>query len=526
MRARAPRGPVRPSSLVVSIATGALLAGTVAASVPAAAHDGADHVDAPAETAPEDAPAPSSLLHIDTLPRVDGSLNKRGALRRLDLGLTITAPDSPVSFWSHRPSYDEGIVTEVRTDAGVATLPAGTLHDFNGLTNLLSVTVTEVGATRPAAVVRRSPCLNGWSSTRIRPDAPARSPYPWSCSSMPYTLGSVMGIEGGWSTRVQLSLRKLELDRGRYDVVTTVNPGWREALGISEEDGTSRTRMRVYAAGKHPDYGHGGGYGGGYFRTAEAADAQHTPAAAEPAEEGAEPPAGVPVPDLRSLPAWQIGLARKGTVLRFAATVWNGGESPLVIDGFRDGADRERMTTYQYFFDSEGEQVGYQQVGEMRWHAANHNHWHLDDFAKYSLLDASKNEIVKSTKRSFCLANTDAVDYTVPGANWKPSGTDLSTACGDLGAMSVREVLDSGSGDTYHQYRAGQAFRIGDLPNGTYYIATTANPLGNLVESDTTNNEALREIRLVGKPGMRRVVVPQVGIIDENQRRRGSFGWF
>ena len=122
---------------------------------------------------------------------------------------------------------------------------------------------------------------------------------------------------------------------------------------------------------------------------------------------------------------------------------------------------------------------------------------------------------MKSTKQSFCLANTDAVDYTVPGADWRPENTDLSTACGGQEALSIREVLSSGSGDTYFQYRTGQAFRLGDLPNGTYYIAVTANPLGNLVESDTTNNQSLRRIQLGGRPGQRWVEAAPVGIVEE-----------
>ncbi len=74
---------------------------------------------------------------------------------------------------------------------------------------------------------------------------------------------------------------------------------------------------------------------------------------------------------------------------------------------------------------------------------------------------------MKSKKQSFCLANTDAVDYTVPGADWHPENTDLSTACGGQEMQSIREVLPSGSGDTYYQYRTGQAFRIGTCPTAS-----------------------------------------------------------
>ncbi len=49
-------------------------------------------------------------------------------------------------------------------------------------------------------------------------------------------------------------------------------------------------------------------------------------------------------------------------------------------------------------------------------------------------------------------------------------------------------MLSAGWGDTYAQYRAGQAFRIEDLPNGVYYIAVEANPNGNAGRVDDTDN--------------------------------------
>ena len=174
------------------------------------------------------------------------------------------------------------------------------------------------------------------------------------------------------------------------------------------------------------------------------------------------------------------------------------------------------MTAYQYFFDGDGEQVGYQQVGELHFHAANHNHWHFEDFATYRLLSADQEQVRRSGKQSFCLAATDMVDATVPNAEWQPDNTDLATACGDASALSIREVLQSGNGDTYHQFRAGQAISVKGLPNGTYYLSVLANPNGTLIESDTANNEALRRIRLGGKPGRRTLRVSQVGIIDES----------
>jgi hypothetical protein len=243
------------------------------------------------------------------------------------------------------------------------------------------------------------------------------------------------------------------------------------------------------------------------------------PAATAPGDETVIPP-DTPLPDLRSLPAFSIGIrhsrASDRDYLIFAANVWNAGVSPLVVDGFR----RPRaamMDAFQYFFDTDGNQVGHAPAGTMEWDARDgHHHWHFTDFARYRLLDSSKRFVMRSHKEAFCLANTDAIDYTVPGANWNPFGTDLHTSCGDARSVTVREVLDSGSGDTYFQFVPGQSFNLSSVPNGTYYVEVTANPARRLHESDLTNNVSYRKVRIGGTPGHRTVHAAQVGIVDEN----------
>jgi hypothetical protein len=148
-----------------------------------------------------------------------------------------------------------------------------------------------------------------------------------------------------------------------------------------------------------------------------------------------------------------------------------------------------------------------------------HRHWHFTDFATYRLLNADQSTAVVSGKEAFCLANTDAVDMTGTGAKWTVSYDDLGSVCGGHSSESIREVLASGWGDTYAQYRAGQAFAIKDVPDGTYYIQVLANPEGNLIESDDTNNSSLREIQLGhNKAGERTLKVLPVGLVDETNQ--------
>ncbi|MBT2526403.1 protein-lysine 6-oxidase [Streptomyces sp. ISL-99] len=230
----------------------------------------------------------------------------------------------------------------------------------------------------------------------------------------------------------------------------------------------------------------------------------------------------VPKPDLRSLPAYGITISKgqgdtaRKDYLAFSANVWNAGPAQLVVDGFRTPG-KELMDAYQYFYDANGKQVGYTPTGTMEWDPRpGHEHWHFTDFASYRLLKADKKESVRSGKEAFCLANTDAVDYTVKNANWHPGNTDLSTACGQENSISVREVLDVGSGDTYTQDLPGQSFDISNLPNGTYYIQVLANPEKRLKETNLNNNSALRKVVLGGRAGARTVTVPAHDLVNAN----------
>lgn len=459
---------------------------------------------APAGPAPAAVAVPSTVAPVTLWapPRVT-AYSYRGRTYT-DLGLRLIAQGEPFELWSTRSSYGEGIRTVWRSASrGDVALPPGSMTTLGSVQDFVTVSFRKKGAAR--TTVTRDACL-GSTSERVRPDAVATSDYPRSCTYNPYSLGAVQGVQAGWATPLLTYDKPLRLAPGRYDVTARITPRYARVLGLSAAQATRRTRLVV----TEEDGGEGVGR--------EAATPSHRAAAVPPTGRAGAPNDG-PVPDLRALPAWGIGMARNGNFLQFSATVWNAGDSPLVVDGFRQKGEDE-MRAYQYFFDADGEQTGYQEVGHMHWDAKpTHQHWHFKDFATYTLLRADKTKVVTSKKEAFCLANTDAVDLTVPDADWNVETDDLATACGDYSSLSIREVLASGWGDTYAQFRAGQSFDLRGLKNGTYWIEVAANPHGRLVEGSTTNNVALRKVIIQGKPGARTVTVPQVGIIKEPRVR-------
>jgi hypothetical protein len=444
----------------------------------------------------------------------------------LNLGTHMVAGSRPLEVRAKRASYNDPIVAHrvVRGSGGtrVVPLPDGLVTALSGFRAFTHVTITDATG---AVVHERDEdfCPNTFGTSRTRPDAPATSPYPQSCPTAPYALGSVWGIQAGWSAQTASELatgRPLSLPDGTYTATVSVNQTYRELFGMPDRQSSGPITLIVRTADV------GGSSAARQTAPDHTGHATGTTAAERPGSDASVPPPLVPAaqrptgsvgatsgprPDLRPLPAWWINLipALDGhEYLAFDATVWNAGTSPLVVDGFRR-AGQDLMDAYQYFFDAQGNQTGYVPAGTLEWDARNgHNHWHFTAFAQYRLLDASKTTVLRSGKEAFCLANTDAVDHTLPNAVWRPTNTDLASSCGVQGSVAIRQVLDIGNGDRYTQNLPGQSFDVTGLPNGTYYVEVTANPENLLQESDTTNNVSYRTVILGGEPGARTVTAP------------------
>ncbi|MBU2664690.1 hypothetical protein KOI35_14400 [Actinoplanes bogorensis] len=429
----------------------------------------------------------------------------------LDLGLNIVAGREPLEIRATRKSYADPIVAQLIRGDDRVTLPKALVTDFAGLKQLTTVTIKNTKGT----VVRRywtNFCPNSYDSVRTRPDAPAQTPYPTGCADgNPFVLGAVWGVQAGWSAStsdVPTHGKPFDLPVGKYSVTVVVNPPYQKLFGLTAKDATVALNLSVVKPSVSAEA----------LRKSAATSTdehQHGPQVFQaPTKRPVTKKAGPgPRPDLRSLPAWGISLSKEPKnkwYVNFGATVWNAGNSPLLVDGFRRSG-QGLMDAYQYFFDADGNQVGAVPAGTMEWDArAGHNHWHFTDFAQYNLLKADQKQVARSGKEAFCLANTDAVDYTIPLAKWRPNNTDLSTSCGMQTSVGVREVLDIGNGDTYTQDRPGQSFDITGLPNGTYYIQVKANPAGKLSEVSAANNTSLRKIVLGGTAKKRTLTVPPV----------------
>lgn len=204
-------------------------------------------------------------------------------------------------------------------------------------------------------------------------------------------------------------------------------------------------------------------------------------------------------PDLRSLAASDLQVTVSGSTryLRLSATSWNGGSGRLLLlAGETDNASGKQKV-YQRVFNDDG---SYQQylAGEFVWHPT-HNHTHFDDYAKYTLRPVSGPASERaSSKVSFCIIDTSAVDLGLPGAPPNPQFQD----CG-----ATTQGLSVGWGDTYPWTLPGQEIDITGLANGDYTLTTLFDPLNRIVESDDTNNARTIVIRLTNN---------SVSVVDTN----------
>lgn len=430
----------------------------------------------------------------------------------LNIRTWIAATGGAFELRVARPDYDTpvGIVqVDSVTGAVLRDLPEDVLDEWLGLSDFVEVSFTDAVGQEVAAGSFTF-CPNSWEHQRVDDSGPELPHYPTFCSSFsPFTKGMVWGIESGWASRALNSDFDFEAPRirvpraGQFTLTVRIAERYRDLLEISDADGEVSFPVTIRNVRRPP---------GGPFQARRNAPARMQNAAVPDVTD----PDPATLPDLVALPLWSMGTTRQRNrdFLAFAATPWNAGPAPLVVEGFRRPTE-EVMDAYQYFRDEDGAVVGRAPVGEMRFHPhPAHDHWHFLQFALFTLHDAADMEVVRSRKQAYCLAPTDSIDLTVERADWG-SGEDLFTACGDRSALWVREVLQTGWGDTYYQFMPGQSFNITGLPNGWYYARIQVNPLGSLYETDLTNNVESRLLYLGGRPGARRVLVTPWHGIEE-----------
>jgi lysyl oxidase/SdrD B-like protein len=203
----------------------------------------------------------------------------------------------------------------------------------------------------------------------------------------------------------------------------------------------------------------------------------------------AEPPSPGLAPDLTldlasGLGDWFI----TGSILHFGQGTPNIGLGPMEIIAGADQGNGTRLV-YQRIYN-EPELLTYTdyEAGTVSFHP-EHNHTHFDDYAEFSVLEALPDAsgdgipevgdvVITGEKRSFCLADSDPYDLSLPNAAQEPS----FFGCVDRQRISV------GWMDLYDPMTPGQQIDVSGLPPGQYWLQGRVDPENHLRETNENNN--------------------------------------
>ena len=337
------------------------------------------------------------------------------------VGAYLAAAGGDFQLDVRRPDYRSPIGVSQVISSRERPLPASILHGWQGLAGFVTYTVSS--ASRGVIATRTmSFCPNDWNRQRVDGSGPLTSRFPQFCGTNPFTLGSVWGIDKGWAVGLDSAAPTVRLPVGKYTVKVALAPTFAELFGVAPANASTTVTVHVVKPPPCPP-----SCGG-----AEAHRAGHAAPPRLPRVATLTKPDPSTMPDLIPLPAWGMGIDRQAgrDYLDFGATVWDAGPAPMDVEGFRRPGTNI-MDAFQYFFKN-GKPVGRARAGTLLYDSRpGHEHWHFQQFARYSLLSASKTQVVRSEKEGFCLAPTDAIDLTVKGALWDPFSIGLAGQCGD-----------------------------------------------------------------------------------------------
>lgn len=192
------------------------------------------------------------------------------------------------------------------------------------------------------------------------------------------------------------------------------------------------------------------------------------------------------LPNLQAYPAHDIAVVENfgGVVeLRFGTTTYNTGIGPLEL--IAGGVSQGQQFVYQRVYETDG---SYQDhlAGRFVWHQG-HSHFHLDDYARYTLQALKGKSKRSNSKTSFCLMDTELVDGQLPGA---PRNA-VYTQCGNL-----FQGVSVGWADVYGAHLPDQELELTRLKDGDYRLLIEVDPKNRLLETNENDNTSCVLLRI------------------------------
>ena len=192
------------------------------------------------------------------------------------------------------------------------------------------------------------------------------------------------------------------------------------------------------------------------------------------------------LPNLQVFPAHDIAVVENfgGVVeLRFGTTTYNTGIGPLEL--LAGGVSQGQQFVYQRVYETGGSYNDYL-AGRFVWHQG-HSHFHLDDYARYTLQAIKGKSKRSSSKTSFCLMDTELVDGQLPGA---PNNAAYAQ-CGNL-----FQGVSVGWADVYGSHLPGREIDLTRLKDGDYRLMIEVDPKNHLLETNENDNTSCVLLRI------------------------------
>ena len=211
------------------------------------------------------------------------------------------------------------------------------------------------------------------------------------------------------------------------------------------------------------------------------------------------------LPNLRAFPAHDIAVVENfGGVLelRFGTTTYNTGIGPLEL--IAGGVSQGQQFVYQRAYETDGTFQDHL-AGRFVWHQG-HSHFHLEDYARYTLQALKGKSKRSSSKTSFCLMDTDLVDSQLPGA---PNNA-VYNQCGNL-----FQGVSVGWADVYGSQLPGQEIDLTRLKDGDYRLIIDVDPKNRLLETNENDNTSCVLLRIS-------VTAQSVDVLDPDSCEDGS----
>jgi hypothetical protein len=204
-------------------------------------------------------------------------------------------------------------------------------------------------------------------------------------------------------------------------------------------------------------------------------------------------------PDLRTVVPLHLGIQnqQQRDILRFSNGIANTGAGPWAVRPEPPPAEATTTTTAVqeirdkntlYRCGTQPKQISEcynvlaeHTAGTFEFHPA-HNHWHIGDVALFEIhQDSPTGPVVggNSIKVTFCL-----IDW------YKLEGNANTAERVFFDCETSFQGISSGWVDQYHQSTEGQQLDLTNVPDGNYYLVSTANYARIFLESNYDNNSA------------------------------------